>query len=160
MKKYSGFLKILVLLLFLPFCIWRFAVSNTMEIKKKHKILRHIIPDTNSGDLPFAIKEISPPFISSGGILDSIAECILQEKVNVVSYTPVLTDMEEDCALYSGLLKLSGRYTGLVKTIDRIEHMQARLKIISVNFYMYPPYTIPSKQELRVDIAIQQIEYK
>ncbi|MGV8094884.1 MAG: hypothetical protein AB2L24_23780 [Mangrovibacterium sp.] len=54
-------------------------------------------------------------------MIDILSKCVSAEHVDIINYSPYLSDAEGDYSLYSGVLMLTGSYISLVKVISFIE---------------------------------------
>ena len=155
-KSYSGLLKCLFLFLVVPIAVWIFSISKTVEQYKQNqniKILNNqIIPVKN--ELTPTIK-VEKSFISSGYIIESINEILRNLKITVISYTPYLTDFEDDLYLYSGVMELTGSFVDLVKILSDIEKLP--VKVISAKFQTQYQQRDRS-EKLVLTLILQQVE--
>jgi len=99
----------------------------------------------------------SESLLSNGKIMSIISDDIKRERVEIIKYTPMLIDSENNWELYAGELVLSGRYINLVKIIAFIENSNLPLKVSSLNFEYDRKKRDPAKY-ITLTATLHQIE--
>lgn len=134
MKKYSGVIKLAILLILAPVIIWKLGLAQTVSLYRENVQLMNTVPNSVVG----TFSERSPPkatsLLGNGAVLQLFANNLATENIKTANYTPEVVDSEGDYNLYLGTWILTGRFVNLVRLVSQIEQQQLPLHISSVCF--------------------------
>lgn len=157
--KYSGIVKLLVVLVVAPILVLGFSIKRNVALKisvaeqneKIETIYKNNIPAGN-------IEEISifGQWLKNGGLLNMVDPLADIYGITVESYTPYLTGSDGGAELYGGELILSGDFKSLVQFLDSIEKQPNNTNIISTGYLMHEMPQV-QKKSLFMTIVFQEV---
>lgn len=159
MRKNSGFIKMIVLLIVLPLLMWEFSLKKSYLLYWENKQIEEATREINATRLHSSKPAISAtsPLLSNGKLLDMIALPLKEYPVEIVNYQPSLINEENVYKLYAGELTLQGNFISLVKTINFFEQEKLPIKLSSANFSYKPSKEIEGSS-VELTLTFQQIE--
>lgn len=161
MKKYSGIIKIIVLLILLPIIVWELGLKKTYLVyQEANQAEAEMLNVKNSySHQPVPIIQAPSPLLSNGKLLELITDHFREYQVEIVSCNPALINEDKDYKLYSATLVLRGEFINLVKLIRTIEKKDLPIKLSSINF-SYKPSKGKEMQIRKIELTLifQQLE--
>lgn len=159
MKKNSGILKLIMLLLLFPLVVWQLSFKKTHQLYKENKELSEqmISIDKNRTQEAHPLVLSTSPFISNGKLLEKVDTLLKEFQVEMISFQPALISEDGNSKLYSGNLVLRGTYINLVKFINAIERKELPVKLSSAVF-SYTPAKGKGIRKIELALLFQQIE--
>mgnify|MGYP005773538931 CR=1 FL=1 len=150
--KYGGVSYLLLLIVVLPLAVWRLSLARTFdrwqEIRRSERTIATLSADSSAIET-IRFRFDTTELIAGGGLLDRINRYTTGMGVSVVRYTPYLTRSDEEFALRTAEVILSGRFVSLVRTLDRIEREIPSCKVVSTAFQ-----TVKRRQEKRLQLIL------
>lgn len=133
MKKYSGVIKLVFLLVLAPIIIWELGLKKTVGLYQENLHLTTSYPNRL---LPAKSSEplTTEPLLANGTILQLFSKNLAAEDIQTVNYTPEIIDSESGYNLYCGAWVLSGKFINLVRLVSQIEKEKLPLRMSSICF--------------------------
>ena len=161
LTKYKGLVWLAVVVVLVPLLVYRYAISDTVkQWRMTGKYRRQIeqLRATQSGsEKPQSVQTTDTEMILSGLAVAGLLPLIESENLRIEHFSPYVTSDNDGILLTTGQLSVQGKFTGIVKLLDRIEHEMPYCKIISVRFLSVKPRHRGSAKTLACTVYIQQI---
>lgn len=158
--KYRGFLQLALLVLFLPWAAWRFALGDTFRMWRDCRQLaaRFETLAPAIGQRAFVVAQ-DRELILSGELLDAVRMIAGKLPVHIVGYEPLVTMEQEGLAIHTARLVLTGGYSALVKVVDSLERTLPGCRMSSLEWQAKNDRRMRCT-ELNLTLYIQQIRLK
>lgn len=153
MKKYSGVIKLAILLVLAPIIIWKLGLAQTVGLYQENVQLTNTVPENVDRSFHERSLPQTTPLLSNGILLQSFAANLTTENIKTVNYNPEVIDSEGGYSLYLGTWALTGRFVNLVRLVSQIEKQQLPLHISSVCFET----TKPGREEKKLMMTVSFI---
>lgn len=139
--KYEGIARLALLLVVLPAAVYRLSLGRTVglwsEVCRSERLIAESPVDSLSssgcGGAHSTVLDTADR-IAGGGLLDSLGRFLADGEAAVVRYTPYLTRDGDDFALRTAEIVLSGSFSPLLKTLDRLERSLPGCRFLSTEF--------------------------
>lgn len=140
-KKYTGILKLGVLLLVMPLVVWGWGLRRTVDLWSNYTYVKKRLEQIPAKGLIRQSTDWADTsqglLLPDGRLLEVMAADFRKRKIVVIGFTPFLAQEESGFALYTGELLLSGSYIPLVRSVYEMEKRYSAVKIISADFQLY-----------------------
>lgn len=160
MKEYTGIIKLSLLLIVLPLFVWSFALKKSVNLWKWYGTEKAKLERLSKQELPvsagFGPEYIGGSLLADGKLLEGMAESIRRENLGVVGYLPVVLCQEGNYFLYAGELILSGKYNGLLRSVEVLERKMPSVRIVSAGFGLYKE-RYDDQPELRLTLVLVEL---
>lgn len=154
MIKYGNLFKLVCLVAIVPIVIWVLAISRTIEQLNMLKSLRPAQGISISNDIPMSTSSL---FLSNGEVVRMIDNICDNTDCHVISYEPTILEKSGDIQLCVATLVLSGKFSGLVRTVDLFESEKPILRIPTVSMSLYNSRN-GTPGTVRMNMELAQIE--
>lgn len=162
--KYEGIVRLFLLLIVLPIAVYQLSLRSTVglwiEVCRSERRIAESRTDSVSLSAAGTVHSIVPDTtdrIAGGGLLDSLRRFQADGKIAVVRYTPYLTRDGNDFALRTAEIVLSGTFSPLLKTLDRLERSLPDGRFLSTEF---KTVRRGRQSSLQLTILVQQLTDK
>lgn len=139
--KYEGVVRLVLLLAVLPVAVYQLSLRHTVglwsEVCRSERLIAESPADSVSLSATGTVHSIvldTTDRIAGGGLLDSLGRFLADGEAAVVRYTPYLTRDGDDFALRTAEIVLSGTFSPLLKTLDRLERNLPGCRFLSTEF--------------------------
>lgn len=137
LNLYTGIIKIMGLLVLLPFVAYMLAISKTVSMYRNLKAQEQLLYSTqnisdNSPEKIVALNDNED--VKSGAVIKILNTHMVDNSTMTDSYTPTLSYKSNGFAIYTGELILSGPFIDLTKLMSKLENGGRGYKIASVKY--------------------------
>lgn len=158
LNLYMGLLKIMGLLLCIPFIGYLLTINKTVSMVRRLKAQEQLIysienkSNHSSEDNP-VINDNED--VKSGAIIKILSKCMIGENIVIDSYTPILNYESNGFSVYTGELILSGGFNELTSLMEKLEKGKRGYRITSVQYETVNDFKT-NDVKLKMTIIIQQ----
>lgn len=159
MKKNSGIIKLIALLILFPLIVWELSLKKTFLLYRENKQIEAQVTaiGNNRSNKSKPTILVATPLLSNGQLLEMMSTQYKECQVDVVSYHPTLINEDGTSKLYSGTLVLRGSFINLVKVIDMTEKKNLPAKLSSAVLF-YDPSKAKGGIKIELTLIFQQVE--
>ena len=159
LNLYTGIIKIMGLLVLLPFVAYMLAMSKTVSMYRNLKVQEQLLFSTrntseNSPEKIVALNDNED--VKSGAVIKILSKHMVDNSTMTDSYTPTLSYKSNGFTIYTGELVLSGPFIDLTKLMSKLENEGRGYKIASVKYKTVNDVRSRSVK-LQMTIIIQQV---
>lgn len=162
MNKYKGLLYLGLLMIVAPLIAYRYALGETVSQWVKTGQIRQQVEQLKQSERiapaqAVGIDSGGMEMIRSGLLVAGLLPVIESENLTLEHFSPFLTSDQNGITLTTGQFSVQGRFSGIVRLIDKIEREIPSCKIISARFQTAKPRNRGGIRTLNCTIYVQQI---